>query len=254
MRQLFRWQIGVAAPSNQSKEHLWEDLPPDQRMSIQATADRLYQQYHLNYLYCHSNVENFRENLYYLSLLETAFDYIEAHLKENLNAGDIGVSSWFYVQALVAFLKWYHAPTSRQFYLTGYERDAYRVYTDMHSRYDHALSHLQGLENVKYQPKAFIPQTQYFDILFMFFPFIFVEDHLNWGLPKKHFDPAGLLNAAWQSLKKEGILMVVNQGEEEQHAQIQLFEQAGIPIRSTLRFDSPLFQYDLERYVLFAIR
>lgn len=254
LRQRFRWQRGVLKIINEPKVNLFAGLPPEQRQSAQTSAERMLHQYQLEQFYAHSRAENYRENLYYLALLEHSFEVAQIHLGEKISAGDIGVSSWFYVQALYAFLKWYDSPEGRLVNLTGYESDAYRVYADFRSRYDHAKTYIQGLPGVVYEPINFHPQVNHFDILFMLFPFVFLRDHLKWGLPKEQFNPVDLLTAAWLSLKDEGILFLVNQGIEEHQAQKDLFERAAIPIYTTFRFESPLYHYDLERYVIVAIR
>ncbi|MGB9521315.1 MAG: hypothetical protein ACPL6F_01030 [Anaerolineales bacterium] len=254
LRQRFHWQRGEISIINESKEDLFAGLSTKQRKSAEDMADRFLHQYHLEHFYAHSRAENYRENLYYLALLERSFTMANIHLGEEIHAADIGVSSWFYVQALYALLRWYDAPDGRLVNLVGYERDAYRVYADFRSRYDHAQTHLQGLAGVSYLPIAFSPQLNHFDILFILFPFLFLRDHLKWGLPKKQFNPIGLLTDAWLSLKKDGVLILVNQGIEEHQVQKHLLKLAAIPIHAMLQFESPLFHYDLERYVIIAIR
>jgi len=254
LRQRFRWQRGEMRITNEPKDNIFAGLPPEQRRSAEEIAERLLHQYHLEHFYVHSRAENYRENLYYLALLERSFEMGHIHLGEKISAGDIGVSSWFYVPALYALLRWYDTQDGRLVNLTGYERDAFRVYADFRSRYDHARTYLQGLQGVTYLPIAFSPQINHFDILFILFPFIFLRDHLKWGLPKKQFNPLELLTNAWLSLKEGGVLILVNQGIEEHQVQKDLLKLAAIPIHKTLQFESPLFQYDLERYVIVAIR
>ncbi|MGB9674241.1 MAG: hypothetical protein ACPL3P_08900 [Anaerolineales bacterium] len=252
LRQLFRWKRGKVKLQNQPKENLFHELTLETQIIAQSLEERLRSEYHLDYLSQHSSRENYRENLYYLSLLETTFNQAKIRLHQEITVADIGVSSWFYVQALAAFLKWHQAPDSRMVHLYGYERDAFRVYTDFHSRFDHAQAYMNGLHNVHYLPQPFNLQADRFDLIFMLFPFVFLADHLKWGLPKNQFQPETLLSIAWQSLKKGGFLVIVNQGEREHLAQKQLLEKVAIPIHNEFKFESPLFHYDLERYVLVA--
>ncbi|PWH20239.1 MAG: hypothetical protein DDG59_00840 [Anaerolineae bacterium] len=253
LRQFFRWRRGDVRWKDEPKESLFADLPAAERFSAEQLAQHLRQTYHLDHWYHHSRARIYRESLYYLALLEQAFQKADLHLAATVTCADVGPSDWFYVQALYALLRWYEAPQGRKVTLHGYERDAFRVYADFYSRYDHALAYLKGLEGVSYIPRAFEAQPRRYDLILMLFPFVFLEDHLLWGLPKRLFQPAALLAAVWESLKAGGGLVIANQGLAEHQAQQRLLTEASIPIRAAFRFDSPLFRYSLERYVLVAI-
>lgn len=253
LRQFFCWRKGEVRWRNEPKEALFADLPIPERQIAEQAAQALRDTYHLDAFYHHSRARIYRANLYYLALLETALRKARLHLGETITCADVGPSDWFYVPALYAFLRWYEAPQGRKVILHGYERDAFRVYADFHSRYDHALSYLKGLEGATYFPQAFEAQPQQFDLILMLFPFVFLEDHLRWGLPKNTFQPAALLCAAWESLKPRGSLVIANQGFAEHKEQERLLGGAAIPIRTTFRFDTPLFRYSIDRYVLVAL-
>jgi SAM-dependent methyltransferase len=263
LRQFFRWRRAGLRLRNEPKDNLFTHLPPDQRASAQATADRLQARYSLDYLRAHSTARNFRENLFYLELLERALDSTDltgrvklrfAQDLSGLRAADIGPSHWFYVHALYGLWQWWGG-AQREVTLTAYEGDAFRVYHDLHSRWDHAQAHKQGLpeDRVRYEPHAFTRQPATFDAVTMLFPFVFIKDHLEWGLPRGAFDPAQLLAEAWSSLKPGGVLILVNQGEAEHAAQRQMLEQQSIPVSAAFRHDSLLFQYDPPRFVLVAV-
>jgi len=143
--------------------------------------------------------------------------------------------------------------------LIGFEADAYRIYNDLHSRQDYARAHLRGLpiERVHYEPRAFAAQPAAYDLVTLFFPFVFERDHLAWGrdhlawgLPRGLFRPQVLLAAAWASLRPGGTLLVVNQGEDEHMAQKAMLTASGMPIAYATRFESPLFHYPLSRYIV----
>ncbi len=253
LRQFFRWRRGDIRWVNEPKESLFSDLPPADCQLAQQSAQALLETYHLESFYHNSRARIYQENLYYLDLLQEALRKAELNLGEVITCADVGPSDWFYVQALYALLRWYDAPQGRKVNLIGYERDAYRVYADFHSRYDHALAYLKGLEGVVYLPHAFEAQAEHFDLIFLLFPFVFLEDHLRWGLPKSTFDPKSLLRAVWQSLRPGGGLVIANQGRDEHEQQQKLMQSVGIPIAAAFRFDSPLFRYSIDRYVLVAI-
>lgn len=229
--------------------------PLERKAEAQALAARLVEQYHLQAFQADSSPTNFRENLFYLHLLETALQASRIRLPESLQAADIGVSHWFYVQALAAGLRWWQGSASagRSVHLRGYEMDAYRVYIDLHSRYDHAQAHMRTLPNVDYHPTGFAAQPAAYDLITLFFPFVFEKDHLEWGLPGSAFSPADLIAAAWESLKSGGLLLIVNQGQAEHAAEGHLLQRLGIPVQCGYRQDDLLFQYAYDRYLWLAI-
>jgi hypothetical protein len=250
LRQLFRWRRPGLVFPNEPKERLFDALDEPDRSRAEAQAKRLLQTYRLHRLFSANTRDNYRENLYYLDMLEQALDKIQAHLPGAISAADIGPSHWFYVQALHAVLKWYECPKGRQVVLNGFEVDPYRVYADLHSRWDHARAHMRGLQDVQYLPYRFRRQPGGFDLITMYYPFVFPDDHLKWGLPEILFDPEGLLCDAWESLKPGGVLVIVNQGEKEHRAQKSMLLQAGIQPLAAYEHHSLLYHYDIPRYVL----
>jgi hypothetical protein len=258
LRGLFRWRRPGLRWRNEPKHDLFAALPTDRRVQAEAAADRLLAHYPLGYLHDHSRADNYRENLFYLELLERALNAARPALPDELSAGDIGPSHWFYVHALYALWTTWERPAAagRSVALTAFETDAFRVYWDLHSRWDHAQAHLRGLpeDRVRYEPRAFRAQPAAYDALTMLFPFVFERDHLAWGLPGRQFRPEILLAEAWASLKRGGVLIVVNQGEAEHQAQRTMMEAAALPVAAAFRHESLLFQYDLPRYGLVSVR
>jgi SAM-dependent methyltransferase len=254
LRQGIRLRRAGLVLRNEAKYDLFAHLPPDRREGAEGRAASLLKAYHLQDFYDQSPRENYRENLYYLELLEQALEAAPASLPDPLRAADVGPSHWFYVQALYGLLKYWRCPAGRAVELSGYEMDAYRVYADLHSRYDHAMAHVGSLEGVRYLPQAFTPQPAAFDLAIQLFPFIFLPDHLEWGLPSGTFEPSGLLRDVWDSLKPGGLLVIANQGETEHAAQIEMLGKVGITPRAAFCFESPFFHYDIQHYVLVSRR
>lgn len=250
LRQRLHWQRHGYRLANEAKANLYRHLPAAARQAAEQRVERLCADYDLEYLAGHSPADNFRENLYYLDLLETAFERGGVRLPQPVLAADIGVSHWFYVQAYAALLRGWQTETPRQISLHGYEADPYRMYADFASRYDHALAHLEGVPGSEYHPQAFATQAGRFDLVSLLFPFVFISDHLDWGLPGSHFQPESLLRSAWESLKAGGWLVIVNQGEAEHAAQRRAIDALGAPVAAAYRHDSTLYTYDLPRYVL----
>jgi hypothetical protein len=255
LRRLLRWRRKGLTIPNEDKTNLFAHLSAVDRLTAEATAEKLRSDYHLDDFYHHSRAGNYRENLFYLEMLARALDSIPAELPSTMRAADVGPSHWFYVQALSHLLQyWRHPETPRQVRLEAFETDPYRVYTDLYSRMDHALAHIRGAGGVSYHPSGLTRQTGAYQVVGMLFPFVFLKDHLEWGLPRQHFDPQRLLTSAWDSLAPGGILLIANQGEAEHAEQQRLLEGCGIPITTGFRHDSLMFAYRLPRYMLVCHR
>jgi SAM-dependent methyltransferase len=253
LRQLVRWQRGGFRPAYGDKTNLFHDLTEDDRRRAFTLARRLRGDYHLAAFEADSSPVNYRENLFYLAMLEEALVRTGINLPDPVRAADIGPSHWFYVQALHALLRYWGCPEGREVILEGWEADPYRVYADLRSRIDHARGHLRGLTGASYLPHIFERQPARYDLVLMLFPFVFEKDHIDWGLPARMFQPRELLQAAWDSLKPGGILIIVNQGEEEHLAERENLAELGIPVRAAFHQDPLLFTYPFERYALAAV-
>lgn len=254
LRQFFHWSRSGLLIRNEPKDNLFAHLVEAERVQTENSAARLLKEYHLDRFCADSTADNYRENLFYLALLEKALNETSSDLPQTIAVADIGSSDWFYVQALYALLKWWRCPGSRDVTLNGYEPDAYRVYVGFHSRFDHAQANLRGLERVHYLPRAFEQHPGAFELITMLFPFVFLQDHLKWGLPYALFKPCELLSDAWRSLKPGGVLVIINQGEREHQAQLGMLGSADIQIVSSFRFDSHLYPYELPRFAVVAQR
>lgn len=250
LRQFFRWRRNGLRLKKQSGEHLFAHLVTEERKRAEELAERLRLEYHLEFLRLNSSSVNYRENLYYLHMLEEGLNRSGVMLPEIINVADIGPSHWFYVQSLYALLRWWNSSGSRVISLKGYEVDAFRIYNDLYSRADHAYAHIRTLAGVEYIPSGFTKQENQYHLITMLFPFVFEKDHLEWGLPSDLFCPNRLLQSAWASLKPGGILMIVNQGIEEHEAQKARLQALGMRPIAAFRQDPLLFQYTIDRYVL----
>jgi len=234
--------------------NLYAYLPGGQRERAVQLASGLLARYDLARLAADATPTNFRENLFYLHMLENALNACPPILPDGVLAADIGASHWFYVQALRALISGWMTPTPRRVHLTGFETDPHRVYADGYSRMDHAVAHMRGLPGLTYTPSAFVEKPQTLHLCTMLFPFVFVEDHLRWGLPRGAFNPQGGLLAAWHSLAPGGLLIIANQGEAEHTAQRRMLDELSIPVSAAFHQDPLLFAYPLERYVLCALK
>jgi SAM-dependent methyltransferase len=254
LRQLIKRKKGIPLIPNESKQELFSHLPLNERKQADATAGQLFSDFHLSDLYENSSADNYRQNLFYLEMLERAFSEADVQITQDIVAADIGPSDWFYVKVLHAAHKWWNSLSGRAVWLTGYEADAFRVYPNGFSRYDFAQSYIQGLEKVQYIPNKFSRQAEKYDLITMLFPFVFIKDHLKWGLPLRRFNPIKLLRDVLDSLKPGGVLIIVNQGEAEHLVQQDMLLSENIRPAAAFQHTSQLYRYKLIRYVLVAIK
>jgi hypothetical protein len=252
LRQLFRWHRKNLNLQNEDKTSLFSDIHPSRQKTLLVKLHQYLEDYDLGELFSHSTQRSLCENIYYLELFLTAFQNTDDISNREIQVADIGVADWFYVRTLLAFLKNFPAKADRGVTLDGYEIDAYRVYQDAFSRIDYAMAYTCGLENVRFRPEAFQPQPHRFDLIFMLFPFVFVPDHLRWGLPIRLFAPLHLLENVWVSIKPNGFLVVANQGQKEHEQQMQIMKKVGIRVEATFLHESEFYKYPLPRFVIIA--
>ncbi|MCE1255194.1 MAG: hypothetical protein LWX83_16805, partial [Anaerolineae bacterium] len=93
-----------------------------------------------------------------------------------------------------------------------------------------------------------------FDMITHFFPFIYIKDHLEWGLPGELFSPEKLLLDAWRNLKIGGLYLIVNQGDQEYQKQKEMLTNIGAQIKVSFCMQSPLYRYDNEHYIMAAVK
>ncbi len=251
LRWRFKWHRSGFKPPIHPQKPLFQHLDKTSREQAFQMEEKLYSDYHLEKLKESTNSGNYQENLFYIHMLQTAFSQLQGYtLPQMIHAADIGPSHWFYVYSLHNFLTWYQTDVSREITLDGYEADPWRIYSDLYSRFDRAIGYIGELQNTNYYPKAFSAQPCQYDLIFMFFPFVFLHDHRQWGIPDKEFNPEGLLKDAWSSIKKGGKLFIVNQGNDEHQKERQLLSKVNIPIEKSILMNDLLFRYDHERYII----
>jgi hypothetical protein len=252
LRQHIRWRIPGKIGRRSNRKEMFEGLAPAEKQQAGHLADALTAKYRLSGYKRNTSLGNFQENLFYLHMLDSVFTRSRLSLPDPLKVIDIGPSHWFYIQALYHFLQYYRAESPRVLSIHGYEVDPYRVYADFHSRYDHALANIGELVDVEFIPFGFMRQSANADLVTMFFPFVFISDHQEWGLPARHFEPARLVDDAWNSLRAGGYLLIVNQGDAESTQQLATLRDLKIPVLDHFKMDDLLFKYEYDRYIILA--
>jgi SAM-dependent methyltransferase len=186
-----------------------------------------------------------RRLLFPIEFFETYLNLSEAG--NILQILDIGSKNWFYAEGEYSFFK--YNSFEKEIYLTGIELDAYRLYTDLYSRYDYAAYYIRNLNNTNYIAEDFLCHQDNYDYITWFFPFVTTDPLINWGLPLKFFKPQDMLEHAYSLLKPNGTLIIVNQGKEECIEQENLLVKLSIPYSPKGCFKSVFLDFSFERYI-----
>lgn len=237
MRNLFKFSRKGFSLKNEAKENLF-----DEKASIKE--ERFLRRYNLAKFKENSTRRNYSENLYILELLE---DFIRPKRKKGLKILDIGSKNWSYAKAEYSFFKKF--AVRGKLTLDGIELDAYRVYTSFYSRYDAAKYYTEGLTGANYIAGNFLEHVGKYDYIIWLLPFISPFPHSCWGLPKKFFRPKEMLEKAFNDLNEDGVMLIMNQGEEEYEIQKKLFEELEIPYMPCGEFRSGFLTHEHKRFV-----
>lgn len=202
----------------------------------------LFKKFELDYLKTNSTKINYLENLYTIDLLDR---YLDIDFRETLNILDIGCKNWSYAKGEYFFFKKY----CEKLNLEGIELDANRLYLNFYSRKEVAKFHIKDLKDTKYIEKDFLKHDGKYDYIIWILPFIVEEPLLKWGLPKKYFQPEKMLMHAYNSLNKDGIIFIINQGETEYKVQKELCEKLNIPCVQVGAIKSEFLSYKNSRYL-----
>lgn len=246
VRSRIRWRRGTPSLPHESKVGLFDP-------AAQPEAERLVVRYGLEPWAQASGRGAFECSLIYLQMLERAFEAGGVTLPPALAAVDIGPSDWFYVRSEHAFLQRWGTEAPRTVTLDGVELDAWRLYLDLRTRCDWAEAYIGGLPGVRYVPADGITYDRPVDVALMFFPFLFLADHRQWGLPRKLLRPEALLAHVAALVKPGGVLFIVNQGAAEREFQHRLLAEAGLQVRWWSLYESPLAAFEPEWYVTLVV-
>lgn len=197
---------------------------------------------------------DFAASLFYAAMVEAALRGAGVTLPDPLTALDAGAGDWFYVRPLYGVLRSFGAAVPRDVSLDGVELDAYALYRGWRSRFDWAEAYVGGLPGVQYLPGDIGAYRRPVDLALMLFPFLFAADAERWGLPRRYLQPAAVLDCVWRLVRPGGALLIANLGEVERTEQLRLLAQAGLRPVWSERFDSPLFSYELPRFVTVIVR
>ncbi|EKE04211.1 MAG: hypothetical protein ACD_20C00097G0028 [uncultured bacterium] len=245
LRRKIKFSRGTYFIKNEPKTELFDHLNNKDRQAAELKEREYFQRYNLYELKDNSTRRNYLENLYTIELLEQNLNPSPSN--KDISILDIGSKNWFYAEGEYNFFK--YANFDKTIQLTGIEIDAYRLYTNLYSRYDYAKAYIKNLENTSYIADDLMNHQGQYDYITWFLPFVTPNPLLNWGLPLKHFKPEDMLCKAYNLLKPGGKMLIVNQGEKEHLIQKKLLESLNINYDSKGEFESIFLYYNYKRFI-----
>lgn len=153
---------------------------------------------------------NSLENYHLLDILDRTPQHINWHPAPHKKIVDVGSRSFAYAPVLQKYL------SPRE--LTGIEIDAFRIYSNLHTRASYAEYYLRNSPNTDFQPMSFLGHKSTPDGLLFLYPFVIPEPLIYWALPLAQFLPEKIFKHAFSQLQPGGWLYMINHGYEEASA------------------------------------
>lgn len=226
------------------KNYVEYNEPKDALFTEQSVIERekyLLENYDLDYLKSNSTSQNYRENLYITDLLDK---YLNVNTQDKLSVLDIGCKNWFYAKGEYAFFKKH----SQNLKLDGIEIDTNRLYSNFYNRAEVAKFHIKNLNGCEYISADFLAHKGKYDYIIWILPFVVEYPQVKWGLPFKHFQPEKMLLHSVESLKLDGQILIINQGEAEYQVQKELCKKLNINYTDIGKIDEVFVDYKYPRY------
>lgn len=243
LRKSIKFSRKIVFLKNEQKEELFVSFEEQKRTpAIQKEAEYL-EKYFLNEFKQNTTRRNYLENLATIELLENHLEISE----NNIRILDIGSKNWFYARGEYSFFK--YKSKEKNILLNGIEIDAYRVYTNLHSRYDLAMYNIKELDNTFYIVGDLLEHREKYDFIIWFFPFVTIEPLLNWGLPLDCFKPEKMLLHAYSLLNNGGKMLIVNQDENEYRIQHAMLKNLALNYTPKGDFRNSFLEYEHGRFV-----
>ena len=125
IRQFIRWRRGARSAMPESKAEAFQRFDDGVRTQTTIEAQKIIERFKLNSLLESCSLRDYTTNLYYLAMMEEAFQLEEAELPNRLLVADVGTGSWNYAPALHNFLMCWGSPEPRNLEIHGFEIDAF---------------------------------------------------------------------------------------------------------------------------------
>jgi hypothetical protein len=181
------------------------------------------------------NATEYVENLYLLDLLD---HYVEPLLVKGKGM-DIGCRNFSHLPALSAFNSagW-----------IGVELDAHARYLNGFTRRAYGEWMASQRAQCQFVAGSLLEVREEVSLIVWILPFVLPEPLQHWGLPDRFYQPEALLKHAVSLLRETGVMLVINQGEEEFCAQQNLFAQAGLSAISLGEVNSEFSHFRQPRF------
>ncbi len=141
-----------------------------------------------------------------------------------LVVADIGARNF----ALAPVIDQHFRSLGYQTVVHGIEIDAYRRFTDFHTRADYGYDFAKKIEHGYYHPVDFLTWQKPLHLAFLLNPFVSIEALLAWGLPISKLMPKEIFLHAYQLLKPQaGIVVLSNTSEEERTISFDIAKEVG---------------------------
>jgi hypothetical protein len=220
---------------------------------------RLIKTYQLEAFRHHCQEIRYIDTLNHLQFLELYFRQQSLPEKENtpLRWLDVGAKNWLYVKAIDAFLtKALSSQTAERGHeIVGIEIDPNRLYVDGHTRKGHALSYIQNTPHINYIAGDAMQHHERYDVISSFLPFIVPEPCLNWGLPLNKLQPQAMLSHLTDLLNPNGVLLIMNQDDDEDAVQAELLEkEPRLKVIQHIALPESFLQYEYTRYAYTCVK
>lgn len=222
VRSSLRWSRGEPTLPNESKQALFDFLPPAERSAAERRLGGWRRWPEVAALAAHGSRTTLLDAVHRLEGLERLVGALRLPRRADgvVRAIDVGCGDFRYAAALAGWLGHHGTDPRRPVVLRGIEVDGFGVYRDGHARADHARAHARlaavGGAEVRFDVADFArkrwPEQ---DVVSLFFPFLGVRPCLAWGLPLSRLRPTRLLRRAVASVRPGGWLLVVDQTQAE---------------------------------------
>jgi len=177
-------------------------------------------------------------NYEYLDVLDRLFDSggtsTDTIRRPGLVVQDVGSASFWYASCLHAFFQ----PTQ----LIGFELEGYRRFWNGRTRRDYAAGYIAALPGAQYRVADYQECREPAHVITAWFPFLFAEPLLAWGLRLSDLKPEDLFGRIAGNLAADGMLVMVNQGPQEAAAADTLCRSQGLRLAQRVAYDGSPFK------------
>ncbi|MBF0440964.1 MAG: class I SAM-dependent methyltransferase [Oligoflexales bacterium] len=178
------------------------------------------------------------DNLSHLLLLDRISSNfaVEAPAVETIL--DVGSKNFCYCLAIREFFYRLKASSSgcpaegENIEITGIEIDPHRMYSNLYCRKAYAEYYMKLCPSAVFLEGDFttFEFNKKFDLITNFYPFVVSGPLVDWGLPKRFFNPAGMIKRVVELLRADGLYFMTNVSQREFDAADGLLKDRFFPV------------------------